>query len=96
MALYFRPAWESAMYAREARQRAALIYRLICNGSDSLVFQVCRRLEADRARLPGAEPGEPLGWPEIVGRAKREGLLQEREAQVLLRDPTGEPVGKTA
>ena len=82
-----RTVWDTVVHDRAARQRAAILYRLICNGSDSLVFQICHRLEVDRARVPEASPGEPLTWPEIVRWAKREALLHEGEAQTLLQDP---------
>ncbi len=96
MALFTDWVWDVARDNAEARRRASLLYRLICEGSDSLVYQICCRLEVDRGRKSGCEQGEPLAWPNIVGRARQEGLLDEGEAQTLLGLAVRLPLEKSA
>jgi CheY-like chemotaxis protein len=73
-----------------------LLYRLISAGSDLLVRRVCRRLGADRGWEPWCRTAEPSSWPDIVTRARLEGLLAEAEGQILLQEASVRPLGQTA
>lgn len=64
-----------------------LIHHLILQGSDPLVFHVCRRLAADRTRNRGPSAAEALTWAEIAEWAKSEGLLDAQQARLLRRLP---------
>ncbi len=72
-----------ALWVARKRQEE-LIWRLIIEGPDPFVMHVCRRLSADRppeaARLPAADT---LSWSDIAEWARREGLLDAEQAQLL-------------
>jgi CheY-like chemotaxis protein len=61
------------------RQRAKLILRLILEGSMPLVFHICRLLEVERT---GEGQGAPT-WLDMARLARREGLVDDKEVQVL-------------
>ncbi|MBI4537079.1 MAG: response regulator transcription factor [candidate division NC10 bacterium] len=74
-------------------RRAAIIQRLIAEGSDGLAIHLYRRLTADRMQGKGRPPANTLTWTEIADKAKREGLLDPDQARLLRstlrpRDPT--------
>ena len=73
------------------RQQSELLYRLISAGSGPLVRQVCHRIGADRARGALAGAVEASSWPEIIRRAKQEGLLKEAEGRSLIERATCRP-----
>ena len=72
-------------------QQFQLIQRLIVEGSDSLVFQTCRRLSSDRMRGRGSFAGNAPSWTEIAEWAKYEGLLDAQQARLLSRIPATRP-----
>jgi CheY-like chemotaxis protein len=69
--------------------RSQLIYRLVTEGSDALVRQVCLRLEAD----PPPRWGEPTSaipsWAALARLAQQEGLLSTAEGSLLAAEPAG-------
>ena len=67
-------------------QRGQLLYRLITEGSNTLVRQVCRRLEADRTRPLGADDHAPT-WRELARAGRQEGLLSDGEGALLAGKP---------
>lgn len=68
----------------EPRQRRGqLIYRIVTEGSNALVRQVCLRLEADRMPHWGATTGAIPSWGDLARQAKEEGLLGEAERALL-------------
>jgi DNA-binding response OmpR family regulator len=81
-----RSAWGMAAAGLPAdRQRAKIIFRLILEGSTPLVFQLCRLLDAER--MGGRHGnGEAPTWLDIARWARRECLVDDKEAQVLLGD----------
>ena len=79
-----RPEAPTGSARLDCRQRE-LVYRLISTGSDPLVRQVCRCLGADHAYGTWRRAAEKVTWTEVVGLAKREGLLRDAEGQMLLR-----------
>ena len=67
--------------------RVQLIYRLVTEGSNALVRQVCLRLEADRTPCWGAPTSAIPGWADLARLAKQEGLLSEAEGTLLAAEP---------
>ena len=68
-------------------QRVEILYRLVTEGSNELVRQVCLRLEADR---PGESPppaAPALSWAALVHAAQTEGLLSAAEGRLLAAGP---------
>jgi DNA-binding response OmpR family regulator len=70
-----------------APPRVQLIYRLVTEGSNALVRQVCLRLDADRLPSWGPPPAALPGWADLARLAKREGLLSEAEGTLLAAEP---------
>jgi DNA-binding response OmpR family regulator len=92
--------WDARAAARTGNARLdhhqkELVYRLISTGSYPLVRQVCRCLAADDAQGAWRRAAENVTWAEIVRLAKREGLLEEVEGQILLRGIPCRPVEQT-
>jgi hypothetical protein len=67
--------------------RGQLIYRLVTEGSNALVRQVCLRLDADRTSSWGTPSSALPGWADLVRLAQREGLLSKAEGTVLAAEP---------
>jgi DNA-binding response OmpR family regulator len=63
--------------------RVQLIYRLVTEGSNELVRQVCLRLDADRTPHWGTPPAALPDWAAIASLARREGLLSTAEGALL-------------
>lgn len=68
-------------------QRGQLLYRLITEGSNTLVRQVCRRLEADRTGPHDPRTAHPLSWRDLVRAGRQEGLLSDGEGALLAGEP---------
>jgi len=64
------------------QQRMRLILRLITEGSDRLVRQICARLETDR-RQPRKDLGNVTSWADIARGGCQEGLLSNEEGALL-------------
>jgi len=82
------PAWwaeGSDLGFRETRGQ--LLYRLITEGSNTLVRQVCLRLDAERTRPRDPRTVHTPSWRDLAGAGQREGLLSAREAAVLAAEP---------
>jgi CheY-like chemotaxis protein len=73
------------------REQAELLYRLISTASGPLVRQICHRVGADRARGTLSRAVEAPSWPEIIRRAKQEGLLEETEGRSFLQRAACQP-----
>jgi len=69
------------------QRRGQVLYRLITEGSNRLVHQVCRRLEADRPGGPPSSVAPAPSWADLVHAAKGEGLLSDAEKRVLAAGP---------
>ena len=67
--------------------RGQLIYRLVTEGSNALVRQVCLRLEEDRTPRWGAPASALPGWSDLARLAQREGLLSKAEGTLLAAEP---------
>lgn len=67
--------------------RVPLIYRLVTEGSNALVRQVCHRLEADRAQQWGSVTPDLPSWADLARLATREGLLSAAEGTLLAAEP---------
>ncbi len=78
------------------RQQRELVYRLISTGSHPLVRQVCHCLGGDETQRTWRRAADDATWTDVVGLAKREGLLGEAEGQALLRGTPCRPVEQTA
>ena len=63
--------------------RGQIIYRLVTEGSNALVRQVCLRLEADRTPHWGTPPAALHDWAALARLARREGLLSTEESTLL-------------
>jgi two-component system KDP operon response regulator KdpE len=63
--------------------RVQLIYRLVTEGSNALVRQVCLRLDADRTPHWGTPPAALPDWADLARLARREGLLSTAEGALL-------------
>jgi len=70
--------------------RGQLIYRLVTEGSNALVRQVCLRLDADRTPHWGPPPAALPGWADLARLAQREGLLSKVEGTLLAAEPAGQ------
>lgn len=90
IALAAQQALEAAALRRNRECQRELIFRLIAEGSDSLAFNISRRLCADRARTKGPAADAPT-WAEIAERGKREGLLDAEQSRLLCRVPLAGP-----
>ncbi len=66
-----------------AASKIDLIQRLVEKGSDPLVFQVCRRVDADRTTGPDSLEADLLTWPEIAAWAYGLELLDHAEVTLL-------------
>jgi len=69
------------------RQQVRLIFRLITEGSEPLVRQVCARLDTDRGRRHGDMPGRVRSWMELARAGRQEGLLSEEEGALVAGCP---------
>jgi hypothetical protein len=67
--------------------RGQIIYRLVTEGSNALVRQVCLRLEEDRTPRWGAPASALPGWSDLARLAQREGLLSKAEGTLLAAEP---------
>ena len=68
-------------------KRGQLLYRLITEGSNTLVRQVCRRLEADRSSPHKARATGAPTWRELARAGRQEGLLSDGEGALLAGEP---------
>jgi CheY-like chemotaxis protein len=68
-------------------QQRALLCRLISRGSHPLVWQVCRRLAADRMCRREPVRRRALSWSELASAGQQEGLLNEGERALLAGRP---------
>ena len=73
-----------------------LLYRLISEGSDLLVRQVCRRLGADRGWAPRTRTSQAPSWADIVRWARRERLIDEADGIALLEGASAQPLAQPA
>ena len=82
-----------AAAAREAPAAwAPLLDRLLTEGSNPLVRQVCRRLAADHPGWPGPPAGAVATWTELARAGRQEGVLRPGEG-ALLATPADALVG---
>ena len=79
--------WAEPTRPRIPALRVQLIYRLITEGSNALVRQVCRRLEADRSQPRGSATPEIPSWADLARLAMQEGLLSAAEGTLLAAEP---------
>jgi CheY-like chemotaxis protein len=81
---------DEALHLEQRRQRD-LILLLIAHAPDPLVFQISRRICADRTGERNLQHAETLSWAEIADWGKREGLLDAEQASLLrhVSGPTG-------
>ena len=70
--------------------RVQIIYRLVTEGSNALVRQVCLRLDADRTPHWGTPVSALPGWADLARLAQREGLLSKVEGTLLAAEPAGQ------
>ncbi len=91
LALAADTAWDPESLAEARRRQSALIWRLIVEGSDPFVKQLCRRLSADRETHPWTPSPGALGWSELAQWARREDLVDEEQARLLARVPLPKP-----
>jgi DNA-binding response OmpR family regulator len=70
--------------------RGQIIYRLVTEGSNALVRQVCLRLEADRRPDWGTPPAALPDWAALARLARREGLLSTTEGTLLAAELAGQ------
>jgi DNA-binding response OmpR family regulator len=68
-------------------QRGQLLYRLITEGSNALVRQVCLRLETDRSYPHEAQATGAPSWGELARAGRQEGLLSDGEGALLAGEP---------
>jgi DNA-binding response OmpR family regulator len=68
-------------------RRGQLLYRLITEGSNTLVRQVCRRLDADRSYPHEARATGAPSWGELARAGRQEGLLSDGEGALLAGEP---------
>lgn len=68
-------------------RRAALLYRLITEGSNTLVRLVCLRLDADRACGYTRPHASVPDWAEVARAGRQEGLLSVEEGALLAPAP---------
>ncbi len=68
-------------------QRGQLLYRLITEGSNALVRQVCLRLEADRSYPHEARATGAPSWRDLARAGRQEALLSDREGALLAGEP---------
>lgn len=79
--------WEEWAGQAGQEQRVQVLYRLITEGSNRLVRQVCLRLEADRPGGPQPLVAPAPSWADLVHAAKGEGLLSDAEGSLLAAGP---------
>ncbi len=85
LALAADATWDPEALAKMRQRQLALIWRLIVEGPDPFVLQLCRRLSADReehAKTPASSAGA-LGWSDLALWARQVGLLDEEQARLL-------------
>ena len=63
------------------------MYRLITEGSNTLVRQICLRLEADRSYPHEARATGVPSWGELAHAGRQEGLLSDGEGALLAGEP---------
>jgi DNA-binding response OmpR family regulator len=68
-------------------KRGQLLYRLITEGSNALVRQVCLRLDAERTRPHDPRTVHAPNWRDLAHAGQREGLLSAGEAALLAAEP---------
>lgn len=76
--------WEDDATFPSRDQRVRLVYRLITEGSNALVWKVCLRLDSDRHRWGATAPEIP-SWTEVARLARSEGLLTHAEGTLLAK-----------
>jgi DNA-binding response OmpR family regulator len=76
-----------AEWAAPPAPRGQLIYRLVTEGSNALVRQVCLRLDADRTPHWGTPVSALPCWADLARLAQREGLLSKAEGTLLAAEP---------
>ncbi len=91
LALASDATWDPEALEEARRRQAALIWRLVVEGPDPFVLQLCRRLSADREAHPWTPSPSALGWPELARWARREGLVDEEQARLLAPVPLSRP-----
>ena len=79
--------WEEWAGQSGQERRVQVLYRLISEGSNGLVRQVCLRLEADRPGGPQPPAAPAPSWADLVHAAKGEGLLSDAEGSLLMAGP---------
>jgi DNA-binding response OmpR family regulator len=70
------------------RQQRELLYRLLSTGSDPLVRQIFRRLDADRLRRHKSTATQAPSWRDLARAGRQEGLLNDGEGALLAAGPT--------
>ena len=70
--------------------RGQIIYRLVTEGSNALVRQVCLRLEENRRPDWGTPPAALPDWAALARLARREGLLSTTEGTLLAAELAGQ------
>jgi DNA-binding response OmpR family regulator len=75
--------WAVASEPGIPQQRGQLIYRLITEGSNTLVRKVCLRLTAERTCAHGPRTAQAPTWGELARAGRQEGLLSDGEGALL-------------
>lgn len=73
--------------ARLDLQQKEIVYRLISAGSDPLVRQVIRRLEAERKCRGELTAAQAPSWTDLARAGRQEGLLNDGEGALLAARP---------
>jgi len=85
--LWAPKGWAEGTEPGAPEKRAQLLYRLITEGSNGLVRQVCLRLEADRPRAYQPRITQAPSWRELARAGRQEGLLSDGEGALLAVGP---------
>jgi DNA-binding response OmpR family regulator len=85
--LWAPKGWAEGTEPGAPAKRAQLLYRLITEGSNTLVRQVCLRLEADRARAYEPRIAHAPSWRELARAGRQEGLLSDGEGALVAAEP---------
>jgi DNA-binding response OmpR family regulator len=79
--------WAEGNEPGDPEKRGQLLYRLITEGSNALVRQVCLRLEVDRSYPHHARATGVPSWRELARAGRQEGLLSDGEGALLAGEP---------